>query len=755
VPLRTESRSRRTACCHCEARCGVVVEVDERGLPRSIVGDRADPVSRGFICVRGQAAIDYFSDPRRLSAPLKRSGPRGSGSFTEVSWDEALGQISEHLLRIAADSGPESVALLQGRQFGADSKFGSRLMHQFGSPNVGGTGLMCGGPQFAAGALTFGFGPTLPEVIPGVTQLVVVWGQHPSASAPPYWGRIREATRSGARLVVIDPRPTLEARAADLWIQLRPASDAALALATLNVVVGEDLWDHEFVTNWTHGFDDLEHRVASFGPEEAEAVTGVPAAQVRELARLYATTPAAALSIGTPNGQGKNALNFERSLSILIALTGKLDREGCNRLTGPTEGVGSEVTYDAYAELPQSQRARRLGAQRFRLHGEGAEILSEAATRVWYGVPNSITRAVLGLAHPIAIFNAIETGDPYPVRGLLVQHHNPIGAYSGSARVARALASDRLELLVVHELKLTPTAMFADYVLPAASWMEKPFLFSSGWGTPIMAGEQVVEAQHQRKSDFDFCRDLGRRLGQTWPDNVEEVFDEWLDGTGYTYDGLLDGPRTLAGLGERRRFEQIDAETGEPYGFATPTGKVELWSTVLDSLGYDALPTVVDPPAPVDAAARYPLRLMTGATRIDATHQDHRHVLRLRARHPDPVVEIDPATAAQLGVREGDWVRVVTPAGEVHQRAHLVAGLGTDRVSAERWWYPEREGATPTLCGVFDSNVNSYTDNDLDSCDPAYGALPYRDAYCRIERMDSEFTSASGELLRPRERASR
>ena len=559
-----------------------MVELDGDGLPQTIRGDRDHPVSKGFICVRGQAAIDYFDHERRLNVPLRRSGPRGSGAFTEVSWDEALDDISERLLDIAATDGPEAVALLQGRQFASDSKFGSRLMHKFGSPNVGGVGLMCGGPQFVAGGLTFGFGSAFPEVVPGTTDVVVLWGQHPSASSPPYWGLIREATRAGARLIVVDARPTLEAKAADLWLQPRPATDAALALAVLNVLLAEGLWDRDFVDQWAHGFDDLARRVSSFTPEWSSSITGVPAEETRQLARLYAEASAAALSAGTPNGQGRNAINLERALCILIAITGKLDRDGCNRMLGPTHGAGNEITYDAYEDLPPPQRARRLGSDRFRLHGEGTEILNNAASRVWYGIPYPITRAVLGVAHPLAIFDAVDTGKPYPVRALLVQHHNPVGAYNGSARIVRTLTSARLDLLVVHELQMTATAMLADYVLPAATWMEKPFLFSPGWGTPILAGEKVVDPQHQRKSDYELCRDLGRRLGQSWHDSIEDVFDEWLRDAGTTYDQLLRGSRVLAGSQGGSRFQEVDPQTGRAYGFGTPTGRIELRSTVLE-----------------------------------------------------------------------------------------------------------------------------------------------------------------------------
>ena len=611
-------------------------------------------------------------------------------------------------------------------------------MHKFGSPNVGGVGLMCGGPQFVAGALTFGFGSAFPEVVPGTTDVVVLWGQHPSASSPPYWGLIREATRAGARLVVVDARPTLEAKAADLWLQPRPATDAALALAVLNVLLAEGLWDRDFVDEWAHGFDDLARRVSSFTPEWSSSITGVPAEETRQLARLYAEASAAALSAGTPNGQGRNAINLERALCILIAITGKLDRDGCNRMLGPTYGAGNEITYDAYEDLPPQQRARRLGSDRFRLHGEGTEILNNAASRVWYGIPYPITRAVLGVAHPLAIFDAVDTGKPYPVRALLVQHHNPVGAYNGSARIVRTLTSARLDLLVVHELQMTPTAMLADYVLPAASWMEKPFLFSPGWGTPIIAGEKVVDPQHQRKSDYELCRDLGRRLGQSWPDSIEEVFDEWLRDAGTTYDQLLRGSRVMAGSKGSSRFQEVDPQTGHAYGFGTPTGRIELHSTVLEHLGYDPLPDFDERGLSDDP--QFPLWLMTGATRIDATHQDHRHVDKLRRRHRDPIVEIDPRTARAIGAAEGDWLRIITRDGEIVQRAHLVPGLGSDRVSAERWWYPEREGALPALFNVRESNANAHTSTDSGDCDQAYGGLPFRNARCRIERIDPPAT---------------
>jgi thiosulfate reductase/polysulfide reductase chain A len=320
-----------------------------------------------------------------------------------------------------------------------------------------------------------------------------------------------------------------------------------------------------------------------------------------------------------------------------------------------------------------------------------------------------------------------------------VQHNNLLGCYSNSQEVYAALRSPRLALSVVHELFLTPTAMLADYVLPAASWLEKPFFWSSGRGDAVMSGEQVVPPQHARHSDYDLCRDLGRRLGQVWPDAVEQVWDDWLRGAETSFAELLAREQYwLPAVAQRGRHAAVDPRSGEPYGFGTPSGKVELASSILAELGYDPLPDH-DPAAdPADAdPAVYPLRLMTGGTRIDATHQDHRQVASLRRHHPDPLVELAPETAVRLAIAEGDWVRIETPRGSFRQRARLVEGLPADVVNAERWWYPEREGAEPELFGFWESNVSAYTDDDLDRCDPAYGNWPFRIARCRIARDDT------------------
>ncbi|MCC7104047.1 MAG: molybdopterin-dependent oxidoreductase [Chloroflexi bacterium] len=729
---------RQAVCSHCSTVCGVLVNVD-RGQPVGIAGDPDHPLSRGFICKRGLAAIEYFHHPGRLNRPLRRLGRRGEGRWETVGWDEALDDIASRLLAIRAQSGPEAVAYLSGTFHGADQGIGIRFMNLFGSPNYGGTSVICLGPKMVGEALTFGFGPSASDIRPGETRTLLLWGHHPSASRPRVWGRMREAQRAGARLIVVDPIRTAEAQAADLWLQLRPGSDAALALAVLHVIFDEGLWDGPFVERWCVGFDELRQRSAAYEPERVAEWTWLAPEQIRECARLYAGQPPSALSHGSPNGMGRNALSLERALATLIAVTGNLDRRGGNILQGPPLSIQSKVDAQLYDLLPPEQRAKRLGGDRFRLHVEGYERLTEAARRLWPGHRRLLDASYAAAAHPPSIFRAILSRQPYPVRALLVQHNNPLGTFPNAGLVRDALRSDNLDLLVVHELSMTATAQYADYVLPAASWLEKSYMYVTGFGATTVAAAAAVPPRHERHGDYELVRDLGRRLGQTerWPATLEGLWDEMLAPAGLTFAELvgrkqhwIDEPTVF------QKHEQPDSETRKPLGFGTPSGRVELASSILAELGFDPLPSYEPPRTEPDEEMAYPLLLMTGATNLIMTHQDHRQVASLRRQHPDPTVRIHPRTAEGLGLQKGGWVWIETPGGRIRQRVELDDRMHPRVVDAERWWYPERAGTAPALFGVFETNVNVLTEDNPDLCDPAHGGWPYRLGRCRISPAD-------------------
>lgn len=657
-------------------------------------------------------------------------GARGEGRWEQVSWNEALDEIAVRLAHIRERDGAEAVAYLSGAIHGSDQSMGIRFINLFGSPNYGGTSVICLGPKVEAKALTFGFAPAAADVRPGQTACVLLWGRHPSASRPTLWRRILEARRAGARLIVVDPVETVEARAADLWLQLRPSSDATLALGLLHVVLGEGLHDRGFVERWTVGFEDLARRVAEYPPERVAAVTWVPAEQAQAAARLFAGARPASICRGSPNGLVRNALACKQALAILAAVTGNLERPGGNLLPGPPARVRSKIDCQLYDELPPEQHAKRLGAERFRLHAEGYERISQAGRRLWPNHLQFIDASYGASAHPPSIFRAILSQRPYPVRALLLPHNNALGCYPNSALVREALRSDNLDLLVAHDLFPTPTAHYADYVLPAAHWLEKSFFYVAGLDPSVTAAPRALAPLHERHSDYEVFRDLDRRLGQgeRWPATLEDIWDEHLAPAGVSFADLAASPTgQLQDQGPPARHDAPDA-SGAPRGFATPSGKVELASSILADLGYDPLPQHHEPLPPSEDDARFPYPLLTGATRIDATHQDHRQVASLRRRHPEPEVRLHPSLA------QGDWAWVETRLG----RVRLTTALHPRTVDAERWWYPERPATDPDPYGVMATNVNLLLDDDPDLCDPAYGSWPYRVARCNVRRITYE-----------------
>ncbi|HXG36946.1 MAG TPA: molybdopterin dinucleotide binding domain-containing protein, partial [Dehalococcoidia bacterium] len=391
---------------------------------------------------------------------------------------------------------------------------------------------------------------------------------------------------------------------------------------------------------------------------------------------------------------------------------------------------------DDNGALSTEQQGKRLGADKFRLLGEGYERLNEAMRRVWTGHDYLVYSSMGRAAHAPTVWRTILSQQPYPVRAVIVQQHNILGSYPNTQIAYQALKSPNLQLLVVHEQFMTATAQLADYVLPAAGWLEKPYMYVGGWDVRVLATPRAVQPQGERRDDYQLFADLARRLGQEdlWPPDLEALYDYMLAPAERNFQELASQEQNW--FASEKAFPQHlqpDPQTGQPLGFGTPSGKVEIASNILAGLGYDPLPGYEEPMRPAFGdAEQYPFLLGTGAAVIEFMHQDHRQISSLRKRHPEPQVEIAPETAAGLGIAEGDWVWVETPSGKVRQRAKLSPGLHPQLIVAERWWYPERKGEEPDLYGLWESNINAYTEDDPDLCDPAYGNWPFRLGRCRV-----------------------
>jgi anaerobic selenocysteine-containing dehydrogenase len=584
----SSSITKKAICFTCSQQCGHVVHIEDGRVTR-LIGDREHPRTKGFICPKGNRAHDIHYAPGRVHEPIKRVGPRGSGEWQTISWDQALDEISEKLKTIAEEFGPEAVAHGFGTVHGSDFGLGTRFMNLFGSPNSVGQDKICLGPSAMGEFLTYGFGPTTYSMpVPDVTACLVIWGRRPSHSAKPGWREMEKVIAAGTRLLVIDPECTAEAQKADLWLQVKPGTDAALGMGLLNAVIEGGHYDHDFVTSDTLGFEGLRARAREYPLDKVSAITGVPVGQIKAAAAMVSAEKRTVFAAGNGLCQsGSTAVQQGRILACLIAITGNLGREGGHLLLGPPRDILSNGDWMAPGAISSEQKAKILGAGSFHGIGPGYEQMDEAISKAWYG-----KRGVadwLSSAHEPTLWRAILEEEPYPVKALLLQYHNPVGGSANVAGVEEALLSDKLELLVSHDLFLNATSRLADYVLPAAHWLEKPHfslgLASVGFsGDFVEANQATIEPEYEHRSDYDLWRDLGHRLGQSehWPDRVEDFYQTMLDPAGLKFDEVAAFNGVLMG----EDAQNPERETPEPERkYGTPSGKVELASSLMESWG--------------------------------------------------------------------------------------------------------------------------------------------------------------------------
>ncbi len=725
---------KKAICFTCSQQCGHIVHITDGKVAR-LTGDREHPRTAGFICPKGARAHDMHNAPDRVHRPMKRVGARGSGEWEAIDWAQAIEEIATRLETISADFGPEAVANGFGTLRGSDYGIGARFMNLLGSPNTVAQDKICLGPTSLGEFLTYGFGPTTHgPLVPGTTGCVVLWGRRPSHSAKPAWREMEKALDAGARLLVIDPEYTEEARRADLWLQVKPGTDAALGMGLLNAVIAGGHYDTEFVASETVGFEALRERAAGYALEDVARITGVSVKDIQAAALMMnAETPTVFAGGNGLCQSGSNSVQQGRILACLIAITGNLGRAGGHMLLGPPRDILGNGEWFECEALPQAQRAKKLGAQTHGCIGPGYDEMDEAISRAWYG-----KRGVadwLGSAHEPTLWQAITRGDPYPVKALILQYHNPVGGSANVAAVEDALRSDQLELFVAHDLFLNATSRLADYVIPAAHWLEKPH-FSLGvasiaaFGDFVEAAPAAIEPEYEHRSDYEFWRDLGHRLGQGeyWPQRVEDFYQLLLEPSGLRFDDLaaMNGPLMGADAQNPAR-ETPEAES--KYG--TPSGRIELSSSLMDSWGLDPLPNF-ERPEIFERAQEFPLTLTTGGRQIEGFHQTAQQLEVFRKNNPEPFVTIHPTTADELGIEEGQWIVIETPVGSVRQLAKTSDRLAPGVVHADRWWYPEGTGDADDPYGVRKTNINMCTSNAPGDTDPVMGTWLMRGLPCRL-----------------------
>ncbi|MBI5376215.1 MAG: molybdopterin-dependent oxidoreductase [Candidatus Schekmanbacteria bacterium] len=693
----------KSVCRICHGGCGTLVHVKD-GKVVKVRGNPESPMSKGWMCVKGLATAEIANHPERLSHPLRRKGERGSCQWEKISWDDALGEIASKLDRFRKELGAESIALGQGT--GRHHYMHTvRFANQLGTPNWYEPGLaQCFIPRITVSNLTYGgfvTGDYYGEVPP---RCIMFWGHNPVVSGPD--GElsivVRRALRKGCKTIAIDPRRSETAKLCGQWLPVRPGTDAALALAMIYVIINEEIYDRGFVEKWTIGFNELKERVKECTPQWAEMITGVPADDIREAARTYALNKPAILEWGLGLEQNINSLQTVRAIAILRGLTGNIDIPG-----GDIFGMNIINSYPTLKDkLPEGMSKKRLGADEFKLLGG------------W--------RAFMPSAHIPALFKAMRTGEPYRIRALLIFGGNPLTTVANAKEVYESLI--KLDLLVVTDLFMTPTAAHADYVLPAAFWPEVEQVI----GYPLVVENMVIAQPKitsfgEARQDEWIMNELAKRLSlPASEESLQDIMNYQLQPLGINYTQLLER-HFIYPPHEYRKYEIK--------GFRTPSRKVELYCKTLERMGYDPLPLYKEPPespesAP-ETAKEFPYILITGSRKMELFHSEGRQISSLRSKRPFPQAEIHREVADRYNINSGDWIIISSPRGRARMKAVITDDIHPRVISIDHgWWYPELKGPD---YGVWESNANVLTSNQP-PYDNAFGSYQLRGLLCRIEK---------------------
>jgi anaerobic selenocysteine-containing dehydrogenase len=691
----------KTVCRSCHGGCGVIALV-KNGRVVKIEGDPDSPISFGTLCSKGLAITQITYHPDRILHPLKKTRQ----GWERISWDEALDTISDQFNKVITEHGPESIFIGQGTGRDYESHF-SRFGNLLGTPNVLTAGHMCYLSRIGASLITCGRFPVCDYE--GEPRCIVLWAVNPLWTNPDEYkgASFWRAYKKGAKLIVIDPRKNFYTQKADLWLRLRPGTDAALAMGFFQVIIEEELYDKTFVANYIHGWDAFVDRVKEYPLHKVEQITWVDEELIREAARMYATIKPAGIHWGVPTEQTINCTDFTRTAIGLMAATGNLDAPGGNVFHVPPK-VRKVSEFSRHDALTPRQREKRLGGDQYKL------------------------AARMALITPRAAWDAMVSGEPYPLKAGIFVGTNPVITEANAKDIYAALK--KLDFLAVADFFLTPTAELAHIFLPAGTWLEQNHM-AENWKFHgyVLARQKVVEIG-ECWQDHKIFQELGKRMGQEWWDTVEDTLDYLLEPAGLTWE----------------KFKEIGFLKGEMVyykyrkgGFSTPTRKVELYSTILEGWGRDPLPKYTEiPESPVsrpDLAREYPYILNAGLRTPTFFHSANRQVPWLREIRPDPVVEIHPDTARKHGLKEMDWVWIESPRGRIKEKVKLNDGIDPGVVVAEHgWWFPEIKDEGH---GWDISNINLLTDDSHQSMDPVMGATNLRVLLCNLSRCEQEAAS--------------
>jgi len=724
----TETKTVKSICNACHCTCGVLVHV-KNGRVVKIEGDPQHPKNEGAICVKGLAYTQLLYHPDRIKYPMKRVGERGEGKWQRISWDEALDTITAKIKQAKEEYGPESIALSWCDGFRGNELPGWSFMNALDSPMICGTDAhYCFRPNGNADMTTYGLGNFIHSELDSGggpdfahSKCIFAWGANPFEVHMTLGEAIVKGMRNGAKLIVVDPRFTNFAAKADLWLQVRPATDAALALGIINYIIEEGLYDKEFVDKYCFGFDRLKERAREYPLKKVSEITWVAEEDIRQAATMYATLKPAAITCRMGLNMHTNTMQAVRAIGMLTALTGNLDVKGGNLIQKRVDlPYVSPIFMEILTRLPKKEMEKAPGVKE---------------RPMFYG----FDALIFGHSHPPSFFDMVLKRKPYEIRVFLCCN-DPVMGLQDSKKIREAIKN--VDFVVVTDFFISPTANVADILLPAATWLEKDHVQNLFYFNYYGATGKVIEPVGECRSEVEIYIELAKRLGLKlpFPMTSEKEFNDYqLSPSGMTFDALR-GKNVISWPIEYKKYEE------EGYKFPTDTGKIELYSKRFEKYGYDPLPYYEEPPespySTPELFEQYPLILISGARCQPFYHSANRQIPWLRELMPDPITEIHPDTAEKLGIHDGDWVWIETSQkeGRVKQKAEVTLGIHPKVVHARsHWWFPERKDDPERGCT--ESNINVIHGDGEPAgqpTDPISGCSLIRGCLCKVYKAEED-----------------
>ncbi|MEQ8201000.1 MAG: molybdopterin-dependent oxidoreductase [Syntrophomonadaceae bacterium] len=711
----TKREERITFCHICGNHCAMTGVIEDGKLVEIKAG-AGYPAHMCSVQKGADHLIGTNRSKERLTKPLRRVGEKGEGKWEEISWDAALDQIAEKLIDVKEKYGPEYVIMVLGEPKGMEFPFAQRFATAFGTPNTITPGNYCGVQSTEALRYTFG-SRYIHARMESNPRLIVIWGTNIAHTGGTFSGMGRHdfnrlIVGGNTRLVVIDPKNIeiwpekgMYASDTDYWLKPRPNSDGVLAMGFIKVIIEEKLYDPEYITNWTVGFDELCKEVATFTLDEVAELTWIPKETIQEVARVIGTVAPAVIGNGNSLEGDIGAFQKARALACLRGIIGSVNTPhgGLADLDPPKYyPPGAFMMTDIKEKLKEYPRTpeRTLGGFDFTV------------------------AAKFGYVPTQALVDALLTGKPYMPKVGLTFVNNPLLTYADS--VATAEAFKKFELLVVAELFPTATTNIADIVLPAAVLNEyEGVSYWPAWFGNFRANMKVAEPPGEAWPDHKIINELAKRvgLGQYFWEDEHECMDYMVKPLGMTWEYFRDNVKYLHG------DFIYDPENVVPY--KTKSGKVELYCQQLAKEGVEPLPRFKDIikslEGPCQISEEYPL-IMTNYKSEVYMLSGYRAVEELRAKEPYPLVYMNPDTAKEFGLENGDWIYIETYNGRIRQKLAVQADMHPKVVNVEFGWGD---------FGYPDANNNILTDYRR-PWDNDTGCVTLRGLGCKVYKAPDE-----------------